>query len=89
MWSLNVTDFASSRSRASLQRWWVSFPKTTGKAWVALERVSIIMHDPHAMSSLVTADLMRFNRVIERRFIVLCSLSQKHSVLSSLLHRTV
>lgn len=89
MWSLNVTDFASSRSRASLQRWWVSFPKITGKAWVALECISIIMHDPHAMSSLVRADLMRFNRVIECCFIVLCSLSQKPSVLSSLPYMTV
>lgn len=56
------------------------FPKITGKAWVALECISIITHDPHAMSSLLRVDLKRFNHVIECCFIVLCSLSQKHSV---------
>lgn len=42
----------------------MTFPKITDGAWVAQEFLSLIMLDPHTMSSLVRVDLMRFNRVI-------------------------
>lgn len=65
MWSLNETYCSSCRPRASLDRWWVTFPKITEGAWVAQELVSLIMLDPNTMSSLVRVDLMSFNPVID------------------------
>ena len=58
----------------------MAFPQITGKAWVAPGRLSLIMHDPHAMASLVRSDLMRFHHVIECCFIVLCLLCHKDSM---------
>lgn len=80
MWSLNETYCASSRSRASRQWWWVMFPKITDRAWVAQEYISIIMLDPHAMSSLVRHNLIRFNHVIEWFHILFQSQPQEHSM---------
>lgn len=73
MWSLNETYCSSCRLRASLDWWWVTFPKITDGAWVAQEFVSLIMLDPHTMSSLVRVDLMRFHPVIGWFHILLCS----------------
>lgn len=59
----------------------MTFPKITDGAWVAQEFVSLIMLDPHTMSSLVRVDLMRFNRVIGWFHILLCSHSMFYTVI--------